>query len=98
MQKNNLNSEEKLDRILKYTRRAYHWEVLRGIISFLFFLIFFVLPLIGGFYFFNYFKENVDWSKWNDMKKQFQEFQGFDFQNFGAQIKEFQSLMKPPSR
>ena len=95
MPKSQMTSEEKLDLILKYTKRAHHWNVFKGVISFLFFLIFVVLPLVGGFYFFNYLKDNVDWSKWKDVQGQFESFKNFDFKNLGAMLEQLPKGIPP---
>ncbi|PIZ72822.1 hypothetical protein COY07_02875 [Candidatus Peregrinibacteria bacterium CG_4_10_14_0_2_um_filter_43_11] len=78
MTKPELTSEEKLDQILKYQKRTYRWAVFRGVVSLLFFLIFIILPIIGGLYLADYLKNDMDWSKINEMKAQFENFQNFD--------------------
>ncbi|MBU1017446.1 hypothetical protein KKA33_00265 [Patescibacteria group bacterium] len=50
--------EAKLDQILKYQKTARALAIFRGIISFVFFLIFIVLPIVGGVYFFKYIRES----------------------------------------
>ncbi|MBN2096054.1 hypothetical protein JW752_01505 [Candidatus Peregrinibacteria bacterium] len=46
--------EAKMDQMLKYQRTVRGIAIFRGIISFLFFLVFIVLPIVGGVYFFKY--------------------------------------------
>ncbi len=46
--------EAKIDKILKYQRTMRGFAIFRGIISFIFFLVFIVLPIVGGVYFFKY--------------------------------------------
>lgn len=41
------NLEEKIDEILKYQKSAYRWAVFRAIVSFTFFLLFVLLPIIA---------------------------------------------------
>ncbi|MFH0820510.1 MAG: hypothetical protein V1908_01925 [Candidatus Peregrinibacteria bacterium] len=77
MPKPNLTSEEKLDYIYRYAKRAYHWSIFRGIISFLLFMIFVVLPIIGSVYLYKYLK-NFDMSAFKNIQSQFQEFKNFD--------------------
>jgi len=55
--------EVKIDKILKYQKRASRYAIFRGIISFIFFLVFIVLPIIGGFYIAEYIKHRVDLDK-----------------------------------
>ena len=46
--------EVKIDKIMKYQRTVRGIAIFRGIISFIFFLVFIVLPIAGGVYFFKY--------------------------------------------
>jgi hypothetical protein len=46
--------EEKLDRILAYQKKTAQMESFRAIMSFIFFLVFVVLPIIGCFYLYDY--------------------------------------------
>jgi len=46
--------EAKIDQMLKYQRTVRGIAIFRGIISFILFLIFVILPIVGGFYFFKY--------------------------------------------
>ncbi|MFH1012287.1 MAG: hypothetical protein V1760_00925 [Candidatus Peregrinibacteria bacterium] len=78
-----LSTEEKLDLILKYTKGARRWAVLRGVISLLVFIIFVVLPLIGGIYLYQYVK-NIDLDKLQNIQAQFEE-----FKNLGEALKQF---------
>ena len=64
---------EKIDKILVYQKRATRIAIFRGVISFIFFLIFIVLPIIGGFYLFQYLKENVDFKKISDQYQEIYE-------------------------
>ncbi len=45
-----MNTEEKIDAILKYQRGAYRWAVPRGLMSLIFFLVFIVLPVSAVIY------------------------------------------------
>ena len=65
--------EEKIDQVLKYQKSAHGWIILRGIIGLIFFLIFIVLPILGGFYLFQYFKTNVDFEKISNQYTEFRE-------------------------
>lgn len=46
--------EVKIDKILKYQKTVWGIAIFRGIISFIFFLVFIVLPIVGGVYFFKF--------------------------------------------
>ncbi|QQR83119.1 hypothetical protein IPJ72_04895 [Candidatus Peregrinibacteria bacterium] len=65
-----MTTDEKLDLLIKYQRSARHWAAFRGIMSFLVFFIFIVLPLIASFYLVDYIRQNVDLDA---MKVQYQE-------------------------
>ena len=65
--------EEKIDKILKYQKRAARAAIFRGVISFIFFLVFIVLPIIGGFYLAEYIKKNVDLDKITSQYKELTE-------------------------
>lgn len=65
--------DEKLDRILKYQRTVRHLAVFRGFISFVFFLVFIVLPIIGSVYMFRFIQENIDFEKIGGQYKGFYE-------------------------
>lgn len=54
--------DEKLNIILKYVKKAHRAAVFRAVISFIFFLVFIVLPIAGGIYLADYIKENVDFT------------------------------------
>ncbi len=82
--------EEKIDQILKYQKSAQRWAMMRGITSFLFFLIFVILPAIASFYLVGYLQKNVDWSKFGDMKAQFEQ-----LQNMSSEFKNFGEMMNP---
>ena len=60
MAKEKLSTDEKLDLILKYTKSARRWRMVSAFISFIFLLVFIILPLIGIFIGYQYLKENVD--------------------------------------
>jgi cytochrome b561 len=76
-------TEEKLNLILKYTKSTNRWMRIKGIISFIFLFVFLILPLIGGWFLFDYFKKNVDFTnKINNAKSQL-----IEFQNLGDEIK-----------
>ena len=62
-----------MDQVLKYQKSAHGWIILRGIIGLIFFLIFIVLPILGGFYLFQYFKTNVDLEKISSQYTEFRE-------------------------
>ena len=63
--------EEKIDQILKYQKHVRRLAIFRGIISFLFFFIFIIAPIIGGFYLVKYVSAKVDLTK---ISSQYQEF------------------------
>lgn len=48
--------EEKIDKILKYQKTARLLAIFRGFVSLMIFLVFIVLPIVGGFYLFQFFK------------------------------------------
>lgn len=52
--------EEKIDKILKYQKHTRNLILIRGIISFIFFLIIIVGPIIGTYYLWDFIKANVD--------------------------------------
>lgn len=54
--------DEKLDQILKYVKKAHHAAVFRAVMSFIFFLVFIVLPIVGGIYLADWIKENIDFT------------------------------------
>ena len=60
MSKSELKSEDKLDLILKYMKSAKRWRMVSAFFSFIFFLIFIVLPLVSLLYLGSYLKSNVD--------------------------------------
>lgn len=90
MPKPDLNSNEKIDWIYRYSRRTHHWAVFRGVISFLFFLVFVVLPVVGGVFAYKYFK-TIDWTKFGNIQAQFEE-----FQNFGSVLQKFGGAFGSP--
>src|SRR3989338_2344882 len=96
MAQEKLSNDQKLDLILKYTRRTHRWAIFRGVISMMFFLIFIVLPVIGGFYLADYAQKNVNWEElqknFEQMKSQFKEIQNLGLQlgQFGADIQQAQ--------
>ena len=94
--KPDLTAEQKIDYIYHYAKYAYHWSIFRGIISFLLFLIFVVLPVIGGVYLYRYAK-NFDFSAFQNIQSQFQEFKNFDFSQFGPMFggQEQEAIQKP---
>lgn len=63
--------EMKIDKMLKYQGQVRHLAIVRGVISFIFFLVFIVLPIVGSFYLFRYFRDSVDL---NQISSQYQEF------------------------
>lgn len=79
--------EEKIDLILSYHRTMKKWAMVRGVISILLFLIFIVLPIIGGFYVYERVK-SVDFSKLNNQYQDFQD--SVNFLKAGSeQLKQF---------
>ena len=62
--------EEKLDLILKYQKSARRWAIFRGLISFIFFLVFIVLPIIGTIYLVDYIKSSAEPGKYNQYIEQ----------------------------
>ena len=50
--------DEKIDRILAYQKKTAQMESFRAIMSFIFFLVFVVLPIVGGFYLYDYMQAN----------------------------------------
>ena len=62
--------EEKLDLILKYQKSARRWAIFRGLISFIFFLVFIVLPIIGTIYLVDYIKSSAESGKYNQYIEQ----------------------------
>ena len=65
--------DEKLDKIIKYQKRVAHMAVFRGVISFIFFLVFIVVPAIGGYYLVKYVKDSGAYSR---ITTQYQDFTG----------------------
>lgn len=73
MQSTNLNDpvantslsdiEAKIDKMLKYQKTVRTIAIIRGIFSFIFFMVFIVLPIVGSFYLFRFLQDNVDLSK-----------------------------------
>lgn len=52
--------EEKIDKMLKYQKTVRTIAIIRGVFSFIFFMVFIVLPIIGSFYLFRFLRDNVD--------------------------------------
>lgn len=52
--------EEKVDQILKYQKRTHHMILVRGVISFILFMVLIVGPIIGTYYLWDFVKANVD--------------------------------------
>jgi hypothetical protein len=65
--------DAKLDRIIKYQKTVRGIAIFRGIISFIFFLVFIVLPIVGGFYLFQYIRANIDFDKIGSQYTEFRE-------------------------
>lgn len=63
---------EKVDQILKYQKHVRRVAIARFIFSFIFFMVFVVLPIMGSVYLFKYINEKIDV---NQAKDQFFEFQ-----------------------
>lgn len=88
--------EGKIDKILVYQKRVARVAVFRGVISFIFFLVFIVLPIIGGFYLFGYLKEKVDFNKISTQYKEFYDTVSVLNQAKG-QIKDIEKMVTPDS-
>jgi len=73
---------DKIDKIYKYTRSTRRWAVFRGLMSFIFFLIFIVGPIVGSFYLAQYLKEKE--INFESLTGQFTEFQDVIDQFKGA--------------
>ncbi len=58
--------EAKVDKILDYQKGAYHWAVVRGVIDFLIFMVFVIIPIVGSFYLYKYIATEVDFGKLSD--------------------------------
>ncbi|MCK5611844.1 hypothetical protein KAR91_58785 [Candidatus Pacearchaeota archaeon] len=65
--------EEKVDKILKHQKTVRHLAIVRAIISSIFFLVFIVFPIVGGFYLFRFVSENVDFSQISGQYREFYE-------------------------
>ncbi|MBN1258387.1 hypothetical protein JXA05_01380 [Candidatus Peregrinibacteria bacterium] len=70
MAREELTTNEKIDLILKYQKSARRWAVFHGIISFIFFLVFIVLPVVGTFYLFDYIKSSAESGKYDQYIEQ----------------------------
>ncbi len=55
--------EAKIDKILDYQKGVYHWAIVRGIVDFLIFMVFIVIPIIGSVYLYKYVATQVDFGK-----------------------------------
>lgn len=62
-EKRPLTLDEKLDLILKYQKSAKNWAIVRAVVSISVFVVFVVLPIVGGVYLFKYVQSNVDFEK-----------------------------------
>lgn len=65
--------EEKMDQILKYQKTVRRLAIFRGIISFIFFIVFIVLPIVGSFYLFQFLKSSDVLDKVSGQYKEFYE-------------------------
>ncbi len=65
-----MSLEEKVDKILSYQRSARRWAIFHSVISFLFFFVFVILPIIGSFYLFNYIKSSAASGKYDQYIEQ----------------------------
>ena len=54
---------EKLDQLLDYQRKAHHWAIFRGIVSFLLFFVLVILPIIWAYSLFKTFAGQVDFGQ-----------------------------------
>lgn len=63
--------EEKIDQILKYQKHVRRLAIFRGIISFIFFFVFIILPIIGGLYLVKVFNEKIGVEK---VRSQYQDY------------------------
>lgn len=52
--------EEKVDQILKYSKKTHRWIMVKGIIGILMFIVFVVLPIVGTYYLWDFVQANVD--------------------------------------
>jgi len=68
-----LSIEEKVDKILKYTKAARRWSIVRGIISIIFLLVFIVGPVIGGVYLFRWINTQIDFEEVGNQYTEFQD-------------------------
>jgi len=55
--------EKKIDQLLDYQRRAHHWAIFRGVVSFLLFFVLVILPIIWTYSLFKTFAGQVDFGK-----------------------------------
>lgn len=85
--------EEKLDLVLKYQKSVRRIAIFRGIISFIFFVVFIILPIIGSVYFVKYINQKVDFTKISSQYKDF--YQTIDsVKKSGASIKNVEEAIK----
>ncbi len=84
--------DEKLDRIIKYQRRVAHMAVFRGIISFIFFLVFIVIPIIGSYYLVRYVSESDDYKNIVNQYQEFYEMAG-DIKDAKDQVGDFKDTL-----
>ncbi len=82
---------EKLDKILKYQKHVRRIAIFRGILSFIFFFVFIIAPIIGGFYLVRIFNDKVGVEK---VRSQYQDY----IKTFEAITKTADSIPKLPTR
>lgn len=90
-----ISLEEKIDKVLKYQKFVRGIAIFRGIISFIFFLVFIVLPIIGGFYLFQYLREHVDFDKIGSQYIEFRETLD-ELKEKSGQVGNLNDLLKQP--
>lgn len=88
--------EEKLDLILKYQKHTRYMAILRGFVSFIFFFVFIIAPIIGGFYLVRIFNDNIDLDKVSSQYKEF--YQTIEsFRKSGDSLKKLEGTIKKPA-
>ncbi len=85
--------ETKIDEILKYQKHMRYMAIFRGIVSFIFFFVFIIAPIIGGVYLVKYFNEKIGVEK---VQQQYIEFLKIaeDIKNSGKSLKNVSSKVK----
>ena len=83
--------EEKIDKILAYQKHMRRIAIFRGVLSFLFFFVFVIAPIIGGVYLVKYFNEKIGVEK---VRSQYQDY----LQTFESITKNVNELPKLPKK